>query len=232
LRSTPSTAAYRRNRRSATVPIATDPNTTDPNPVPISMLALRVSRWQGRRVTHDSRFRRYAEAACALAVLIGAAGCVAGDRVRPSASAAAPVFDPIIFFAGATHGTGTLHILFSKPRHTDVRGVGMSGATGEITLDQDVVQGDGPTKHRTWRLRRTAPGRFGGTLTDAVGPVVADAQGNVLRIAFTMKGGLRVEQRLYLQSGGRVALNTMTVRKLGIVVARLDERIERVDRGA
>ncbi len=140
------------------------------------------------------------------------------------------MFDPIAFFAGRTHGTGTLNVLFSKAQHTDVRGVGAVTAPGEITLDQDVVQGQGPAKHRTWRLRRVGTLRYVGTLTDAIGPVEADVSGNMLHIAFAMKGGLRAEQRLYLQPGGQVALNRMTVRKLGIVVANLDERIERVTR--
>lgn len=177
----------------------------------------------------DRKFRRLAGPACALVALTGVAGCVSGGRVGPSAPAAMPTFDPIVFFAGKTHGTGTLHILFSKPRSTDVRGIGVARTADEITLDQDVVQGEGAVKHRTWRLRQTAPGHYAGTLTDAVGPVYADTQGNVLRIVFTMHAGLKVEQRLYLQTGGRVALNTMTVRKLGIVVARLDERIERLE---
>jgi len=169
-------------------------------------------------------------AACALVILAGVTGCVPGDRVPPPSASAAPVFDPIAFFAGRTHGTGTLNILFSKTRPTDVRGVGVVTGRGEITLDQDVVQGQGAAKHRTWRLRRVALGRYVGTLTDAAGPVDVDAKGNTLHIAFAMKGGLRAEQRLYLQSGGQVALNRMTVRKLGVVVASLDERIERVER--
>lgn len=173
------------------------------------------------------RFFRHAAPAFALAALIGAPGCVPAGHVAPPAASAMPVFDPVRFFAGSTHGTGTLHILFSKPRSTDVRGMGLVSPAGEITLDQDVVQGDGAAKHRTWRLRPAGPGRYTGTLTDAVGPVFADIHGNALHIAFVMKGGLKVEQRLYLQPGGQVALNRMTVRKAGIVVARLDERIER-----
>lgn len=168
--------------------------------------------------------------ACALVILAGVTGCVPGDRRPPPAASAAPVFDPIAFFAGRTHGTGTLHILFSKTRATDVRGVGVVTAPGEITLDQDVEQGRSPAKHRRWRLRRVEAGRYVGTLTDAVGPVDVEAKGSTLHIAFAMNGGLRAEQILYLQPGGQVALNRMTVRKLGVVVARLDERIERVER--
>lgn len=40
-----------------------------------------------------------------------------------------------------------------------------------------------------------------------------------------MKGGLAAEQFLYLQPDERTLLNRMTVRKFGLVVARVDERI-------
>jgi hypothetical protein len=196
----------------------------------MSTLAVPAQGWQGRPMAAERSPFRHAASACVLITLMGVAGCASGNSALPAAAATVPLFDPIGFFAGPTHGTGTLHILFSKPRTTDVRGSGLMTAPGKITLDQDVVQGQGAARHRSWRLRRAGPDHYTGTLTDAVGPVVADAKGNALHIAFTMKGGLRVEQRLYLQPGGEVALNRMTVRKLGVVVATLDERIERVAR--
>ena len=52
--------------------------------------------------------------------------------------------------------------------------------------------------------------------------------GNRLDLRFRMAGGFAVEQRLYLRPDGRVALNRLTVRKLGIVVAVLDETITKV----
>jgi hypothetical protein len=165
----------------------------------------------------------------ALAVPLGAAGCVTGSGPAPR-TAAAPLFDPATFFAGATHGTGTLRVVLHRPRTTDVRGTGRVDTAGTIVLDQDVIQGSAAPRHRRWYLRAVAPMRYTGTLTDAVGPVSAETHGNRLDIRFTMRHGLSVEQHLYLQSGGRVALNRMTIRKLGIVVARLDERIEKQGR--
>lgn len=165
----------------------------------------------------------------ALAVPFGAAGCVLGTGPLPRA-APEPVFDPAAFFADKTHGVGTLWVVLRGATKTDVHGSGRVDATGAITLNQDVVQGDGSPKHRRWRLRHTGPLRYTGTLTDAVGPVTATARGNMLEIRFTMRHGLKVEQRLFLQPGGQVAINRMTVRKLGIVVAQLDERIEKQQR--
>lgn len=162
------------------------------------------------------------------AVLLVTAGCVPAAGPPPRAVASAPAFDPIAFFAGPTHGTGVLHVVASGAKATDVTGHGTREGTDAITLDQDVTRGQSATTHRVWHLHRIAPGRYTGTLSDAVGPVIADTDGSCLTIRFAMRHGLRVVQRLYLQPGGRVAPNTMTVRKWGIVVAHLDERIERL----
>ena len=43
-----------------------------------------------------------------------------------------------------------------------------------------------------------------------------------------MAGGLIAEQRLSMQPDGDTALNRMTVRKLGVVVAVISETIRRV----
>ncbi len=164
----------------------------------------------------------------ALALLGLTSGCVSPRGMAPPATAGVAAVDPIAFFAGRTHGTGVLHIVASKARTTDVVGHGTRDGADAITLEQDVVQGGRAATHRIWQLRRVGPGSYAGTLTDAAGAVTARVDGAALVIRFGMRHGLRVVQRLYLQPGGRVALNTMTVRKWGIVVARLDERIERL----
>jgi len=81
---------------------------------------------------------------------------------------------------------------------------------------------------RTWRLQPQGSGGHHATLTDAVGPVEVQADGNLLHIRFVMKGGLGVEQWIYLQADGRSALNRMVVRKFGIPVATLRETIRKV----
>lgn len=163
----------------------------------------------------------------ALAMLVSMAGCVSAGDPRPP-TAAAPRFDPIAFFAGSTHGTGTLHVVLSGRKATDVEGIGVVDRNGAITLRQTVSIDGGPRRSRVWHLRPTGGDRYAGTLSDARGPVVATARGDTLEIRFAMKHGLAVVQHLSLQAGGRVAINTMVVRKWGVVVARLDERIERL----
>ena len=152
--------------------------------------------------------------------------CVAAPP-RPDLGTNAPVFDPAIFFAGNTHGDGQLRIALSGTKTVRVDGHGRSEPDGTLVLDQKVDDGGPKPKQREWRLRQTAPGHWTGTLTDANGPVSAITQGNTLHIAYPMKGGLKVEQWLYLQPDGKTALNRMSVSEKGMGVAGLEETIRR-----
>lgn len=162
-----------------------------------------------------------------IVVLGGLLWCVAcvpsGHLAREQAKT--PVFDPATFFAGRTEGKGTLSIALKGRQTTLVEGAGQIEPDGTIVLDQDVRQGDKAPTHRQWRLHPTAPGHYGGTLTDANGPVEGEVSGNRLHLAFPMKGGLHAQQWLYLQPGGQVARNRMVVTKFGVPVASLDETI-------
>lgn len=58
--------------------------------------------------------------------------------------------------------------------------------------------------------------------------MAADVVGNSLHLRFHVKGGLSIEQWIYLQPGTDTALNRMVVRKIGLPVAALRETIRRV----
>ena len=90
-----------------------------------------------------------------------------------------------------------------------------------------VAPGDGEQHERTWTFERLGPGRLGGTLSDAVGPVEATVEGPRLTLRYPMGGGLAMTQRLTLSPDGRSARNLATVRWQGVPVARLDETIRR-----
>jgi hypothetical protein len=167
-------------------------------------------------------------AALALAASAALGGCVTGERLPFTASVAVASFDPIAWFTGATEGSGRLHKVFSKPRAVRVAGFGAVTPDGTLVLGQSVEIAGSAPRTRQWRLRRVAPGRYTGTLSDAVGPVAVTGEGPRLTVRYAMGGGLVVEQVLTLAAGGREVRNVMKVRKLGIVVARLDELIRRV----
>ena len=162
-----------------------------------------------------------------LVATLAVGACVpSGHLAREQATA--PDFDPIAFFAGHTEGRGTLAIILRHRQPTLVEGHGFVGTNDTIVLNQDVRRGSGAVSHRQWRLRRVAPRRYAGTLSDAIGPVKGSVAGNCLHLSFRMKGGLEAQQWLYLQSGGQTARNRMLVKKLGLTVASLDETIVRM----
>lgn len=163
----------------------------------------------------------------ALAAVFAISGCVPSDHLA-SAQAPAPVFDPVMFFAGHTEGRGTLAVAMRHRKPTLVDGHGIVTSDGGIDLTQDVRQGDGKPTHRTWHLRQIATGRYTGMLSDASGPVTGEVEGNCLHLRFAMKGGLRAQQWLYLEPGGQAAHNRMVVTKFGLPVASLDEKIVRI----
>jgi hypothetical protein len=143
-------------------------------------------------------------------------------------AAAAPTFDPLRFFAGQTRGEGQLKIVFRARVPVAVRGTGRLEADGTLVLDQLVTEGNKPPRTRRWRLARVTPTHYEGTLTDARGRVVADADGPVLHLSFTTPGHFQVQQWLTLAPDGRSAANRLVARRFGVTVATLTERITRI----
>lgn len=139
-----------------------------------------------------------------------------------------PVFDPDTFFAGRTEGHAELKELFHSAKPVHVVGAGHVDH-GTLVLDQTVMRQGKKPEQREWRIHQTSPGHYAGTLSDATGPVSGDVTGNCLHLAYPIKGGLAVDQRIYLQRGGRTALNRMKITKFGITVASLDETITKLD---
>jgi hypothetical protein len=144
------------------------------------------------------------------------------------ALAATASFDPLAFFAGRTEGRATLRIALHRRRAVRVHGVGTPQPDGSLILDQQVEQEGKPATSRRWHLSRVGPGRYAGTLTDAVGPVTAETVGARLHIRYRTKGKIGIEQWLALGPDGQAADNRLTARKLGVPVARLHETIRRV----
>ncbi len=144
--------------------------------------------------------------------------------------ATVPDFDPTRFFAGCTRGEGQLKVVLHARRPVNVRGFGHSEPDGTFVLDQSVTNGTDAPKLRQWRLRRVAPDRYTGTLSDARGPVTGETIGDRLHLAFTGRNGVHIEQWLTLAEDGRSAINTLTATRLGMTLGRLEERIVRSDR--
>lgn len=164
-------------------------------------------------------------------VLSGAlmlAGCV-GSAGRAGLAADAPAFDVASAFVGRSKGEGQLKIAFRKTRTVHVESNGHRTDDGTIVVDQVITEPGRKTSTRQWRLREVTPGRFVGSLSDAAGPVAGEVHGNCLELRFRMKGDLTARQWLYALPDGRTVQNRLSIRKSGILVARMHETITHSD---
>lgn len=140
---------------------------------------------------------------------------------------AAP-FDPVEFFRGHTHGDGVLKVIFQSPKQVQVDSTGTVGDDGSLVLVQHVDDHGGPPRTRIWRMRRLSPGRFAGTMDDAVGPVTITLVGDSARLTYVDHEGNHFDQ-LLTPNGPREVVNRTKVRRFGLIVARLTETIHKLD---
>jgi hypothetical protein len=78
-------------------------------------------------------------------------------------------------------------------------------------------------------MRPAGPNRYTGTLSDAVGPVQVSQEGSGARIRYTMKGGLKIDQRLELHGDGKTLSSQVVVRKFGLKFASVEGKIRKLD---
>jgi len=142
---------------------------------------------------------------------------------------AAAVPAPEQFFVGRSEGEGVVHVILSGRHGVRDRGRGHMDRAGALVLDQVVEEEGKPPRRRVWRLVRSGPNRFTGTISDAQGPVTGELAGNVLHLRYRSAEGPSVEQWITLHPGGRTAHNRMVFRRFGLSVATLEGTIRRVD---
>jgi hypothetical protein len=155
------------------------------------------------------------------------AGIGAGVLMALAAPAQA-AFDPVDFFRGRTQGEGTLKILFQPAKTLRVDSLGFADKDGTLVIRQVIDEPGKSARTRYWRLKQIAPGRFAGTLTDAASPVRIEQNGDAVRIRYRAKDNLNFDQTL-TPSGPRTVRNRMTIKRFGLVVARVDETIRKLD---
>lgn len=141
----------------------------------------------------------------------------------------APLFKAEEFFLGRTEGKGTIKGPLSRRTTLNEIGIGRIDHDGTLVLDQRVQREGQPVETRQWRFRKLRDGSYGGSLSDARGPITAEVNGNCLHLKYTIaKGNYGTEQYVYLQPDGRVAINRMIIRKFGLTVATVEETIRKV----
>jgi hypothetical protein len=159
----------------------------------------------------------------ALSAFVALTGCT---EVQLPAAATATL-DPIAFFTGSSHGDGRLHQVLSSAHDVQVDSSGRRQPDGGLLLTQRIAEEGKAPRTREWVMRPVAPGRYTGSLTEAVGPVELTVAGPRAEVRYAMKKGFKVTQELALQPDGRTILNHLEVHKLGVRVAWLDETIRK-----
>jgi hypothetical protein len=135
--------------------------------------------------------------------------------------------DPMRFFEGRTESVSTIKLIMKKPFHSRSLGRGEID-NGVLNLVQRVNDEGKPPFERRWRMRQVAPGRFSGTMSEAIGPVTVDEVGGRYRFRFRLKGNLSVEQWLIPLPGGKVARSKTSIRKLGMTVGRSEGTVRKL----
>jgi hypothetical protein len=146
-----------------------------------------------------------------------------------AAPSAAVPSDPMSFFAGRTESIGTVKIAMRKPFRSRAIGKGEIRSDGTLNLVQRVEDDGQPPRERRWRVRKVAPGRYAGTMSEAKGPVTVMQVDSRYQFRFRMEGSVSVEQWLTPAADGRSAKSNSTFRKFGVVVGRSDAVIRKLD---
>jgi hypothetical protein len=142
-------------------------------------------------------------------------------------AAEAQLTDPMRFFEGRTESVSTIKLIMRKPFASRSLGNGEID-NGVLSLVQKVHDDGRPVFDRRWRMRQVGPGKFTGTMSEAVGPVTADEIGGKYRFRFKLKGNVSVEQWLSPTPNGRSAQSKTIIRKLGMIVGRSEGSIRKL----
>lgn len=158
------------------------------------------------------------------------AAALAAAALGTSATSASPErkLDMLAFFTGKTHAENVMKIALKRPARLIVDTIGARNKSGEFVLIDTVREEGKPVRERRWVMRPAGPNRYTGTLSDAVGPVEVVLDGRAAKIRYTMKGGLKVDQRLTLRDS-RTLSNHVTVKKFGMKFASVEGTIRKLD---
>lgn len=146
----------------------------------------------------------------------------------PASAGAERPNDPLSFFEGTTVSVSTVKLLMHEPYESRAVGTGKIRPDGALDFVQRVERAGHPTMIRRWAIKRTGPGRFSGTMNEALGPVTIDEVDGRYRFRFKIKGNMSAEQWLSPEPGWRSAKFSATVKKFGIKVGGSEGTIRKI----
>ena len=156
-----------------------------------------------------------------------AAGAIICAAILP-VSADAGIRQPLRFFEGRTEMQAVVKVIMKKPYRSRTLGTGRIMGDESLALLQQVYDEGQAPEQRRWKVKQVGPGRYAGTMTEAVGPVAVDEVDGRYRFKFKMKGDLFVEQWLTPAPDGNSAQSKLTVRKFGMKVASSTGYVRRI----
>ena len=135
--------------------------------------------------------------------------------------------EPLRFFEGRTEMLSLVKVMMKKPYSSRTIGRGHILPDGSLSLVQQIQDPGKPTRQRRWKIRKIGPGKYTGTMSEAIGPVQVQEIGGRFHFRFSMKGKLAIEQWITPMPGGKTARTRMTARKLGMSVATSEGTIRK-----
>ncbi len=147
--------------------------------------------------------------------------------VPVSSAKAERILEPLRFFEGRTEMLSLVKVMMKKPYQSRTVGRGRILADGSLSLIQQIHDHGKPPSQRRWLIRQLSPGRFVGSMSEAVGPVQIQEIGGKFHFRFKTKGKLAIEQWVTPMPGGKVAKSKVTVRKHGMRVASSEGTIRK-----
>lgn len=176
--------------------------------------------------------RVFSTSACVLLLAVSGLGGCASALVPSMFEGATPEMRPDVFFRGKTVSSGVVENRAGAPTHRfKVEGRGQVLPDGTFRLEQIVSFDQEIPRSRTWLMQKIDAHHYRATLTDASGPVEAEAYGNLFHLRYPMQTPLGgwMEQWMYLQPDGSTVINEAAVSVFGVVAAHLSERITHDD---
>jgi hypothetical protein len=135
--------------------------------------------------------------------------------------------EPLRFFEGRTEMLSLVKVMMKKPYSSRTIGRGHILPDGSLSLVQQIQDPGKPTRQRRWKIREIGPGKYTGTMSEAIGPVQVQEIGGRFLFRFSMKGKLAIEQWITPMPGGKTARTRMTAKKLGMRVATSEGTIRK-----
>ncbi len=149
---------------------------------------------------------------------------------------AIPTLDPIDYFTGPVHSWGVIESRSGIPKSRFRADLVGHLKDGTLVLTQDFRFDDGRRQQRVWHLRRIDAHRFDATASDVIGVATGYAYGNSFKWDYTLQlkpgnplSRVRMHHLMYLAGDGRILINRVTIRKLGLQVGGTTEYFQKGD---